>query len=147
MSGQRQSKISARGRPQRPKPAKVAAYGCTPVIDLPGGWKRYVHINGGVYYHNAEHRIVTDCDVSNEVYREGVMEDWEEVMEDFEERGMMQYASRDAEVVMRYGGSEDGSEDGPELWEVAIVSHSEMREMRRSLVGRGMLHARHLGCS
>lgn len=106
------------GSAQRPVD-KISLYGCTPVTVLPGGWRRYIHINGGVYYHHAEHRIITECDVSEEKNRKMVMEDWEEVMQGFRDDKILWYTPGYTEVILRYyervdGGDESDDEDGDE---------------------------------
>ena len=132
---------TARTSQTRPAPLstlQVAEYGCTPVLGLPDGWRRYVHINGGVYHHHARKGIIVECDMSDERNRRLVMEDREEVLQRFEDEDTMRYVPEGAELIMRYVVDEElGS--SPELAEAFFVCHREMKEVKRTSYPSGKL--------
>ena len=116
-------------------------FGCTPVDILSNGWKRYVHINGGVYYYHAERRIITERDVASHADQEVVLEDWKEFLETSRQSGMIRHVTPDADVVLRYlpsvSGSEEGDEDELELAEAFFVCYSNASEVKCPHVGQG----------
>ena len=115
-------------------------HGCTPVSPLSGGWRRYVHINGGVYYYHAERRIVTERDVSEIGDQDAVIEDWKDFLQISEDNGLTHYVTADADIVLRYlpGLSDSGEYDGElELAEAFFVCYSDASEVKCPRVGKG----------
>lgn len=117
-------------------------HGCTPVFPLSGGWARYVHINGGVYYYNAERRIITERDVSAASDQHAVLKDWKEFMQTSRDNDMLRYVTPDADAVLRYlpGLSDSGEYDESlELAEAFFICYSDASEVKCPRVGNGEL--------
>lgn len=113
---------------------RLHVYGCTPILSLSNGWKRYVHINGGVYYHHAERGIITERDVSEESDQEAVLEDWEEFVEISRDNGMINFVTPDTDVVLRYlpceAGSDEDVEEALEVAEAFFVCYTDASEVK-----------------
>ncbi|KIP06152.1 hypothetical protein PHLGIDRAFT_469066 [Phlebiopsis gigantea 11061_1 CR5-6] len=122
------------------------AHGCTPVYPLSGGWTRYVHINGGVYYYHAELRVITERDVSETGDQNIVLEDWKDFLQSTRDNGMIRYVTSDADAVLRYlpSLSDSGEYDGElELAEAFFVCYSDASEVKCPRAGKEDISVQH----
>ena len=101
-----------------------------------------MHVNGGVYYHHATQRIITELDMSCRENRSTVMEDRKYVIDRCTEDGVMKHVPWNFEVVLLYGESDDSTEgsdsgEGIELQQVFFISHDSVTEVKHRSYGAG----------
>lgn len=97
----------------------------------PGGWERYVHINGGVYFHHAGRRIITDNDMDDSRWREVVEQAGDEFRRDCRRLKIDEYVHDDADIIIRYYlgfWSNDKLPEPEDAPEILVVSHSDGTE-------------------
>ncbi|CCM00467.1 uncharacterized protein FIBRA_02500 [Fibroporia radiculosa] len=79
---------------------RARAVGGTQAYSVGHGWRRYVHLEGDVYYYHPEHRLVTPDDVENGEQRKAVEDAAGEFWDELEQAGITDYIPDDYELVM-----------------------------------------------
>ena len=114
----------------------VGVHGGICVRDITDGWKRFVHINGGVYFYHPRYRLITDNDITDARWRGVIETAWADYRRECRSDGSIRFLLDDADIVIRYftDASQDDAIPDPdeEDPEVYFLSHSEGSETRIS---------------